>query len=174
MEDEWDEEEQVVVAELSGMINSDVLSGPGGVCKIVGMSTEQPILQLGRYVFAGQYEDSLGTCVIFEEHPQDQAGSDQNPALQYKCHTTKKLMLQRTFLYERKEGEASTGGIEILSLNEGEMGGRANTVCHYGLDPTETQGPNTGDVISDDSDIEITEAGESSVMKDGVTETPQV
>lgn len=159
MEDEWVEEEQVVVAELSGMLNPGVLSEPGGVCKIVGMDTEQPILQLGRYVFSGEFEDTLGTCVIFHEQLED-----QNPSLRYKCHTTKKLVLQRTFLYERKEGETSTQGIEVLSLNEGDISGRPGSVCHYGLDTEENQGPGVGDVVSDDdSDIETTE--ESLVIK---------
>ncbi|EQB78427.1 general transcription factor 3C polypeptide 6-like protein [Camelus ferus] len=32
-----------------------------------GIDTERPILQVDSYVFAGEYEDTLGTCVIFEE-----------------------------------------------------------------------------------------------------------
>ncbi|KAK1794653.1 hypothetical protein P4O66_001369 [Electrophorus voltai] len=159
MEDEWEEEEQLVVAELSGMIDSDVLSKCQGTCKIVGVDSEQPMMQVGRYVFAGEYEDAVGTCVIFEE---DNGGS--SPVLRYKCHTMKKLMLQRTFLSERKEGEPNSGGIEILSLNEGEISGRSSTVCHYVLDPKELERlkaaeNDEGPGISDESDTAETEQG---------------
>ncbi|XP_076844513.1 general transcription factor 3C polypeptide 6 [Brachyhypopomus gauderio] len=157
MEDEWEEEEQLVVAELSGMIDSDVLS-KCGTCKMVDVDGEQPVMQVGRYVFAGEYEDCVGTCVIFEED------RDQGPALKYKCHTMKKLMLQRTFLSERKEGEPAAGGIELLSLNEGEMSGRSSTVCHYTLDPRELQriraAHNDEDGgVSDESDAADTDQG---------------
>uniref|UniRef100_A0A3B4CTB1 Transcription factor TFIIIC triple barrel domain-containing protein n=1 Tax=Pygocentrus nattereri TaxID=42514 RepID=A0A3B4CTB1_PYGNA len=124
MEDEWEEEEQLVVAELSGMVDSDVLRRCEGWTKVVGLDSEQPVLQLGRYVFAGEYEDAVGTCVIFQEDSGDPACS---PTLRYKCHTAKKLMLQRTFLSERKEGESGSRAIEVLSLNEGDVCGRAST-----------------------------------------------
>uniref|UniRef100_A0A8C2JIG6 Transcription factor TFIIIC triple barrel domain-containing protein n=1 Tax=Cyprinus carpio TaxID=7962 RepID=A0A8C2JIG6_CYPCA len=83
---------------VSGMISSDLICSRQGACKIVG-----------RYLFAGEYEDAIGTCVIFEE---DGAGS--NSALKYKCHAMKKLMLQRTFLSERKEDEPVSGRIEVV------------------------------------------------------------
>lgn len=36
-------------------------------------------------------------------------GEGSDPELKYTCHTTKKLMMQRIFLTEKKEGETSTG-----------------------------------------------------------------
>lgn len=165
MEEEWEEEEQLVVAEFSGVLDSDVLCQRGGVCKMVGLSSEQPMVQVGRYVFAGEYQDALGTCVIFEEQPKDRIKSSSSPELKYKCHTTKKLKLQRTFLSERKEGEASPGGIEVLSLSEGEVCGRANTVCHYSLDPKEV---NAGEDINDDSDNDRAETQQGSSKEDSV------
>ncbi|KAK3550547.1 hypothetical protein QTP70_000008 [Hemibagrus guttatus] len=168
MEEEWEEEEQLVVAEFSGVIDSDVFCKRGGVCKIVGMSSEQPMVQVGRYVFAGEYEDALGTCVVFEEQPKDRTKSSSSPVLKYKCHTMKKLMLQRTFLSERKEGEASSGGIEVLSLNDGEVCGRSSSVCHYTLDPKALQRLNAGEDMSDQSDTEKTETQQSTVNEEGV------
>ncbi|XP_055509276.1 general transcription factor 3C polypeptide 6 isoform X2 [Leucoraja erinacea] len=64
---DWEEEEQLVVVELSGIIDPDFLLKCRNECKIVGIDTEQPIMQVDRCVFAGEYEDVLGTCVIFEE-----------------------------------------------------------------------------------------------------------
>lgn len=52
--------------------------------------------------------DAMGTCVLFEEgQPKGQA--NDGPELKYRCHTVKKLMMQRIFLTEKKEGETSTG-----------------------------------------------------------------
>ncbi|KAJ7341839.1 hypothetical protein JRQ81_007284 [Phrynocephalus forsythii] len=61
-------EEQLVMVELSGIIDSDFLKKCENKCKILGIDTERPILQVDRYVFAGEYEDTLGTCVVFEEN----------------------------------------------------------------------------------------------------------
>lgn len=133
MEDEWEEEEQLVVAELSGMIGSDLLSSRQSTCKIVDIDSEQPMMQVGRYLFAGEYEDAIGTCVFFEED-----GANSKPALKYKCHTMKKLMLQRTFLSERKEDEPVSNRIEVLALHDEESFGRKSAVCHY-LDPIDTE-----------------------------------
>ncbi|KAI4877316.1 hypothetical protein NFI96_002512 [Prochilodus magdalenae] len=170
MEDEWEEEEQLVVAELSGMIDSAVLRRCDGWCKVVGLDSEQPVLQLGRYVFAGEYEDAVGTCVIFQEDSGDGLGSSGSPSLRYQCHTAKKLMLQRTFLSERKEGESCSGGIEVLSLNEGDVCGRASTVCHYVLDPTELERVKAeqGRGMSEESDTETMERGETSTRQDSM------
>ncbi|XP_044913850.1 general transcription factor 3C polypeptide 6 isoform X2 [Felis catus] len=74
-EEEEEEAEQLVLVELSGIIDSDFLSKCENKCKILGIDTERPILQVDSYVFAGEYEvafnfsaDTLGTCVIFEEN----------------------------------------------------------------------------------------------------------
>ncbi|XP_024138230.1 general transcription factor 3C polypeptide 6 isoform X2 [Oryzias melastigma] len=108
MEDEWEEEEQLVVVELSGVINNDLLKKNLGTCKILNIDSEKPVMQIGQHVFAGEYEDALGTCVIFEEIPQ-KGKSSKTPDLKYMCHTAKKLTMQRIFLSEKKEGETSTG-----------------------------------------------------------------
>ncbi|XP_039664359.1 general transcription factor 3C polypeptide 6 isoform X2 [Perca fluviatilis] len=111
MEDEWEEEEQLVVVELSGIINNDFLSKCRGTCKILDIDSEKPMMQVGQYVFAGEYENALGTCVLFEEGPQKEK-ADSVPELKYMCHTVKKLMMQRIFLVEKKDGETSTGNVD--------------------------------------------------------------
>ncbi|KAM3870586.1 general transcription factor 3C polypeptide 6 [Diretmus argenteus] len=117
MEDEWEEEEQLVVVELSGGIDNDFLSKCCGTCKIVDVDSEKPMMQVGQYVFAGEYEDTVGTCVLFEEGPLS-GDIDDCPELKYKCHTTKKLMMQRIFLSEKKEGETSTGSGDSGELKD--------------------------------------------------------
>uniref|UniRef100_A0A3Q3FXV5 Transcription factor TFIIIC triple barrel domain-containing protein n=1 Tax=Labrus bergylta TaxID=56723 RepID=A0A3Q3FXV5_9LABR len=56
MEDEWEEEEQLVVVELSGIIDNDFLTKTRGTCKILDIDSEKPMIQVGQYVFAGEYE----------------------------------------------------------------------------------------------------------------------
>ncbi|KAM7414466.1 hypothetical protein PAMA_019336 [Pampus argenteus] len=109
MDDEWEEEEQLVVVELSGIINNDYLFKGGGTCKILDIDSEKPMMQVGQYVFAGEYEDTLGTCVLFEEQLH-KGNTDSDPELKYMCHTVKKLMMQRIFLTDKKESETNTAG----------------------------------------------------------------
>ncbi|XP_034032511.1 general transcription factor 3C polypeptide 6 isoform X3 [Thalassophryne amazonica] len=81
MEDEWEEED----------IDSD-----------------KPIMQVGQHMFAGEYEDALGTCVLFEEGAP-RGKTESSPVVKYMCHTVKKLMMQRIFLTEKKESESDIG-----------------------------------------------------------------
>ncbi|KAG9335461.1 hypothetical protein JZ751_004590 [Albula glossodonta] len=184
MEDEWEEEEQLVVVELSGMINSDFLTKCQGKMKIVGIDTEQPMMQVGTYVFAGEYEDVLGTCVMFEETPGCgecsrpvtlkaagatptllSGGAESSPQLRYKCHTGKKLRMQRTFLTEKKEGESSSEGIELLQLNDGDFPHRM--ICGFIQDPSVEAASgdltNRGDSEAEASDSEHVEHDQDNV-----------
>lgn len=111
MDDEWEKEEQLVVMELSGIINNDFLTKCHGTCKILDIDSEKPMIQIGQYVFAGEYEDAIGTCVLFEEGSQ-KGKTDTTPELNYMCHTVKKLMMQRIFLTEKKEGETAEESVD--------------------------------------------------------------
>ncbi|XP_006982852.1 general transcription factor 3C polypeptide 6 isoform X2 [Peromyscus maniculatus bairdii] len=131
-EEEEIEEEQFVLVELSGIIDSDFLSKCENKCKILGIDTERPILQVDSYVFAGEYEDTLGTCVIFEEGVErmDPEGTDRT-VLKYKCHTTKKLSMTRTLLTEKKEGEENIDGVEWLQMKDNDFSYRPNMICSF-------------------------------------------
>uniref|UniRef100_A0A8D0TFL9 General transcription factor 3C polypeptide 6 n=1 Tax=Sus scrofa TaxID=9823 RepID=A0A8D0TFL9_PIG len=130
-EDE-EEAEQLVLVELSGIIDSDFLSKVEHKCKILGINTERPILQVDGYVFAGEYEDTLGTCVIFEENVEHvDAEGNNKTVLKYKCHTMKKLSMTRTLLTEKKEGEEHKGGVEWLQIKENVYSCRPNMICNF-------------------------------------------
>ncbi|VFV35339.1 general transcription factor 3c [Lynx pardinus] len=126
------QDEQLVLVELSGIIDSDFLSKCENKCKILGIDTERPILQVDSYVFAGEYEDTLGTCVIFEENVEhgDAEGSNRT-VLKYKCHTMKKLSMTRTLLTEKKEGEENIGGVEWLQIKDNDFSYRPNMICSF-------------------------------------------
>ncbi|RVE71914.1 hypothetical protein OJAV_G00056540 [Oryzias javanicus] len=140
MEDEWEEEEQLVVVELSGIINNDLLRKDRGTCKILDIDSEKPVMQIGQYVFAGEYDDALGTCVIFEEKPH-KGKSRKTPDLKYMCQTAKKLTMQRIFLTEKKEGETSTGS---------DAGGEQKDTCQS----NEEQDKNPQE-LTEDMDMDI-------------------
>lgn len=131
-EEEIEEAEQFVLVELSGIIDSDFLSKCENKCKILGIDTEKPILQVDSYVFAGEYEDTLGTCVIFEEGVErvDPEGNDKT-VLKYKCHTMKKLSMTRTLLTEKKEGEENIDGVEWLQMKDNDFSYRPNMICSF-------------------------------------------
>uniref|UniRef100_A0A8C6EE18 General transcription factor 3C polypeptide 6 n=1 Tax=Microcebus murinus TaxID=30608 RepID=A0A8C6EE18_MICMU len=122
-EEEEEEEEQLVLVELSGIIDSDFLSKCENKCK-------RPILQVDSYVFAGEYEDTLGTCVIFEENVEHvDAEGNNKTVLKYKCHTMKKLSMTRTLLTEKKE-EENIGGVEWLQIKDNDFY-RPNMICSF-------------------------------------------
>ncbi|XP_048466096.1 general transcription factor 3C polypeptide 6 isoform X1 [Rhincodon typus] len=75
--------------------------------------------------------DVLGTCVIFEETSEPDPELEDKPSLRYKCHTAKKLLMKRTFLTEKKEGEESTGGVEYLKIKENDFTRRAGLICSF-------------------------------------------
>uniref|UniRef100_A0A3Q3IWT8 Transcription factor TFIIIC triple barrel domain-containing protein n=1 Tax=Monopterus albus TaxID=43700 RepID=A0A3Q3IWT8_MONAL len=42
--------------ELSGVISNDFMSRCQGTCKILDIDSDKPMMQVGQYVFAGEYE----------------------------------------------------------------------------------------------------------------------
>ncbi|XP_069485669.1 general transcription factor 3C polypeptide 6 isoform X2 [Ambystoma mexicanum] len=151
------------MVELSGILDTDFLDRCENRCKILGIDTERPILQVDKYVFAGEYADTLGTCVIFEEDPDHVENDGSAPQLKYKCHTMKKLHMTRTFLTEKKEGDESSGGVEWFQIKENEFSQRPNMICsfmHQKRDVGESASHNS-DEQAEESEDEIGEEGNS-------------
>ncbi|XP_030072599.1 general transcription factor 3C polypeptide 6 isoform X2 [Microcaecilia unicolor] len=157
-EEEEEEEEQLVVMELSGIIDTDFLEKCDNKCKILGIDTAKPILQVDKYVFAGEYTDAVGSCVVFEEdtdHVETRAGSsnDSKPRLKYKCHTVRKLNMTRTFLIEKKEGEGSAeSGVEFLQIKDNDFCKRPNMICNFLQEEEEVE---AAPLIQDQSMVDV-------------------
>ena len=70
----------------------------------------QPLVQIGNQVFAGSYQDTLGTSLFFSQ--ADRPPGDHDPVfgravkkrLSFLAATRKKLLLKRVFLKERQSG----------------------------------------------------------------------
>ncbi|KAM3927521.1 general transcription factor 3C polypeptide 6 [Leptodactylus fuscus] len=145
-DEEEEEEEQLVLVELTGIIDSDILEKCDNKCKILGINTEKPFLQVDKYVFAGEYEDALGTCVIFEEIPDQGDGESTKPKLKYKCHTVKKLNMTRTFLTEKKEVDGG-GKIEWFRIKDDSSASWPQMICSFAQ-----ENEDAGESQSDDDD----------------------
>nr|XP_033813516.1 general transcription factor 3C polypeptide 6 [Geotrypetes seraphini] len=167
-----EEEEQLVVMELSGIIDPDFLEKCNNKCKILGIDTAKPILQVDKYVFAGEYTDALGTCVVFEEdadHVETSAGS--KPRLKYKCHTVRKLNMTRTFLTEKKDGEGSTErGVEFLQIKDNNFYRRTDMICNFLQQKEEEEEVEAAPLIKEQSAAE----SEEEVVGSGGNSKPQV
>ncbi|NXU58185.1 TF3C6 factor, partial [Turnix velox] len=161
--------EQLVMVELSGIIDSDFLEKCENKCKILGIETERPILQVDKYVFAGEYEDTLGTCVVFEENSEHaDAEGNQNVQLKYKCHTMKKLSMTRTLLTEKKEGEESVGGVEWLQIKDRDFSySRLNTICNFLREKEGSEeSAQAQDKLAEESEGEVSGGGNSDMNSD--------
>lgn len=168
-DDDEEEEEQLVLVELTGIIDSDILEKCDNKCKILGINTEKPFLQVDKYVFAGEYEDALGTCVIFEEIPDQGDGESTKPKLKYKCHTVKKLNMTRTFLTEKKEGDEGGGKIEWFQIKDDSSASWPQMICSFAQ-----ENEDAGESQSEEDDHgqldvsnEETGQGEQSFYSDG-------
>ncbi|XP_068533803.1 general transcription factor 3C polypeptide 6 isoform X3 [Anas acuta] len=147
-EDEEEVEEQLVMVELSGIIDSDFLEKCENKCKILGIETERPILQVDRYVFAGEYEDAEG---------------NQKVQLKYKCHTMKKLNMTRTLLTEKKEGEENVDGVEWLQIKDRDFSySRPNTICSFLHEKEDSdESAQAPDKLAEESEGEVSDKGNS-------------
>ncbi|XP_056342311.1 general transcription factor 3C polypeptide 6 isoform X2 [Oenanthe melanoleuca] len=161
-------EEQLVMVELSGIIDSDFLEKCENKCKILGIETERPILQVDRYVFAGEYEDTLGTCVVFEENTEQDAEGNQKVQLKYKCHTVKKLNMTRTLLTEKKEGEENVGGVEWLQIKDRDFSySRLNMICSFLPEKDDSEeSAQAQDKLTEESEGEVSSKGNSDMNCD--------
>ncbi|XP_030827902.1 general transcription factor 3C polypeptide 6 isoform X2 [Strongylocentrotus purpuratus] len=68
---EWVEEEHLMLVELTGVLDYQYFAKSDKVCKLLGIGTENPVLQIGNYVFKGEYKKTVGTAVFFEQDEQE-------------------------------------------------------------------------------------------------------
>ena len=115
-EDGWTVvKEQLVHVDIAGLYQDNVLKGcataseDSGDLKfqLTGLETKEPILQIGRQVFAGSYSDSAETSVFFgctaavsNPNEEDEVFSRAKPRLsaKFECKTKKRLSFKRVFL----------------------------------------------------------------------------
>uniref|UniRef100_A0A023GFA1 Proteinral transcription factor n=1 Tax=Amblyomma triste TaxID=251400 RepID=A0A023GFA1_AMBTT len=156
---EKEDDEVYVVVELTGVIDSQVMELAGKECTILGIDTPQPVLKLGSYLFTGEYKDTIGTCVLFEEceaETNDEAGrtscvararGPKNKQLKYLGKTEKRLDMKTSFLREKaavraaellQSADASAQGSSASFLQE-----KAVAEAAESLQPTDAPTPDS-------------------------------
>ncbi|XP_064145914.1 general transcription factor 3C polypeptide 6 isoform X4 [Loxodonta africana] len=95
-----------------------------------GIDTERPIMQVDNYVFAGEYEDTLGTCVIFEEDVEEHGGVEW---LQIKDNdSSNRPNMICSFLHENEDEEVvAQAPDKPLELKEQEIQMKDNSDLSY-------------------------------------------
>ena len=96
---EYEEEEVVVLAELNGLVDDELLT-KGCTYQFVGIDTDKPVLQLGKYNFLGSYEDQIGSALFLRQSTDDEDRTTWSKL----CFSDKKLSMQRVFLRKKGEG----------------------------------------------------------------------
>jgi len=93
---EYEEEEVVVLAELNGLVDDDLLK-KGCSYQLVGVDQEKPVLQLGKYTFLGEYEDQMGSALYLAQSTDAEGRKTWSKA----SFSDKKLSMQRVFLKQK-------------------------------------------------------------------------
>lgn len=98
---EYEYEEAIVLVELNGIIDSNFLLQEQTPVKILGIDSEKPILQLGHYLFSGEYEDTLGTVIAYE--PVTTVNSEGGHPHEWNAISGVCINLLQGFLYRLNE-----------------------------------------------------------------------
>eukprot|EP00117_Sycon_ciliatum_P011383 scpid56131/ scgid1741/ len=130
-EESDDYEEVLVYAEFSGLVETgeSFWSNAPNHVGLLGLDTDEPLLQIGEVTFRGSFEDSVGSLMFFDGQSQDSssalglassvpplltpaaanavasAAADRT-AYRYACHTDKVLHMKRIFLQAKGDLEA--------------------------------------------------------------------
>lgn len=124
-DEEEDEDEDVEVEEIlvymqfDSKLDSDLLQ-PHTPFKIIGVDSEKPVLQLGNQVFEGNWNDTVGTAVFFEENPSASPGDPvfmKSPplTLNYHSKTQKSLVMSRIFVRPKDENDTDSTSVPAAS-----------------------------------------------------------
>ncbi|XP_069702356.1 general transcription factor 3C polypeptide 6 [Periplaneta americana] len=109
-----EEEEFLVHVEFNGMLEKDVLERNRVFFRMIGAEGRKPVMQIGNQTFSGEYRDTVGTALFFEEDAAPPGGDpvfSKTPdhQLRYVCKTRKSLQMSRVFLRRKDSSE----GIDI-------------------------------------------------------------
>jgi len=103
--DDYDEEiveETHMLVEFAGNTGNDALKQDNLSMKIIGIDSEQPLIQIGNQLYAGEYLATFGTELVFSEteghQPTDTVFDTKlDQKLKFAAKTNKKLVIKRAF-----------------------------------------------------------------------------
>ncbi|XP_001851019.2 guanine nucleotide-binding protein-like 3 homolog [Culex quinquefasciatus] len=108
------EEEMLVFADFEKYLATEELIDPNVRVKVIGIETENPIVQINNDLYKGSYDFAIGTNVFLEEDPEGKAAIDPlyspNPEKLYKYsgQSSKVLKMKRIFVTPKTEQPAAT------------------------------------------------------------------
>lgn len=110
-----DEEEEIieetyVLVEFAGNIGNDALKQDNLSMKVIGIDSDQPLVQIGNQLYAGEYSETFGTELMFSEteghQPADTVFDTKlDQKLNYTAKTNKKLVIKRAFAKANSSNE---------------------------------------------------------------------
>lgn len=109
-------EEKDFLVELTGLIDSKLLSANLSQSNFLEIETEKPVLQIGNLLFQGAFEPLLGSAVCFQPQndpnkPTTSKGSttaqsaDNLTSLEYLSKSDLKLKMKRVYLDKKKTND---------------------------------------------------------------------
>ncbi|GAB0088603.1 hypothetical protein DMENIID0001_030600 [Sergentomyia squamirostris] len=120
-----DGEEIYLYVDFNSIPLSDEFNDPDELkFKIVGLESENPVIQINNKFFKGEYQDTIGTNLFFEQEgnqPEFDAVFRKNPEKTYKymTKTNKSLVMKRIFLEsqdrEENRSEEAANSVENSS-----------------------------------------------------------
>lgn len=97
------EEEMLVFADFESYLTSEELADPNVRIKVIGIDSENPVIQINDDIYRGSYDFAMGTNVFLEEDEQAKSKIDplysQNPPklYRYSGQSNKVLNMKRIF-----------------------------------------------------------------------------
>jgi hypothetical protein len=102
------EDETLLHVEVSGLLQEDLRLSSSTPVRFIQVDSAQPLVQVGNQVFIGEFVDTVGTSLLFNQaentDPVDPVfGRRVSTKVEYLDSTRKKLKLKRVFLKAKQE-----------------------------------------------------------------------
>ncbi|CAH1401928.1 unnamed protein product [Nezara viridula] len=113
MDFEGESEDLLIYMDFNTKIE-DVFFASDKDFKIIGLDSQKPVLQLGNQVYQGEWRDTVGTHLFFEEVEENKQNTDplfsENPekTMSFRFKTDKLLHMSRIFLKPNVEKETES------------------------------------------------------------------
>lgn len=107
------DEEALVHVTIAGTLQEDLTNIKASEFSFIDINTEKPLVVIGNQVFTGEFQDSVGTSVFFQQADNFQRedkvfGRHCARTVDYFNLTRKKLVLKRVFLNKKSKSGQET------------------------------------------------------------------
>ncbi|XP_022189144.2 general transcription factor 3C polypeptide 6 [Nilaparvata lugens] len=160
-DDEYDEEEVLVHVQFDCDVDTKLFNSEEP--KIIGLDTENPIMQMGPQFYRGKWQDIVGTSVFFAPGSDPPAidplfSRVKTPLMKLTHHTRKSLLMSRVFVkpITGQNPDQVTPECGTDRTNECETDRTIINCAKTGTEDTSEMEIETSAVTSDQAHIETT------------------